>query len=90
MFGLGKMRSQRDILHAQTKALEGVAKTSRERFIDQTLEQVASPKGLAISFAAGASTQCEVANRQRSLLLSGARREVLVLLQNQLVNWINR
>ncbi len=90
MFGLRKMRQQRDNLYAQTKALEDMAKAHREHFISQTIHQMASPKGLLVSFLAGTATQCSIPNQHKQRLIAGTQHEVISLLFQQLGAWMNR
>ena len=70
MFGLGRMRRQREQLFLKTQALETRAAQSRTRFRQSVLAMATRPEGLAASFILGLTTQCSVADGQRKTLLN--------------------
>ncbi len=84
MFGLAKLHRQRERFYEQTKALESLARESRQQYVSQSLQKAASPAGLALSFMLGLTTQCESAKWQRNLLLASARNELITVWIQQL------
>lgn len=77
MFGLKKMRKQRERLYVKTVLLESRAECSRKRFAQDVLDVAISPEGLAASFILGLTTQSDLANKNRSILLKGIRPEFI-------------
>lgn len=83
MFGLKRMRQQRERLYFRTQILEKRAKASRDKAVDNLLDKATSPTGLLASFALGASTQLDITRKARKNLLNGASRDVLSFLISQ-------
>ena len=90
MFGLKEMRRKRDLLHAKTKAMEQLASDSRQQYKSKLLNLASSPQGLGLGFIAGATTQCDVVNSQRNLLLATARTELLMMGKQYLAQWMDK
>ncbi|MGO1297828.1 MAG: hypothetical protein ACTMIA_11030 [Vibrio sp.] len=85
MFGIKKMKHQRDTLYRQTKQLEQLASVSRTKAKDSALHTASSPPGLLVSFIMGATTQTDLAKHARRNLLSRATRDVFSFLSAQLI-----
>ena len=83
MFGLKRMRQQRERLYFRTQILEKRAKASRDKAVDNLLDKATSPTGLLASFVLGASTQLDITRKARKNLLNGASRDVLSFLISQ-------
>lgn len=79
MFGLSRMRRQREQLLLDTQVLEARAAQSRGRFRQSVLTMMTRPEGLATSFILGLTTQCSVANTQRTRLLKMASADFIAL-----------
>ncbi|RDL45244.1 hypothetical protein DN730_06435 [Marinomonas piezotolerans] len=77
MFGLNRMRKEREKLYQKTRSLEEQARRERSIVKHQVLDTISSTKGLLVSFGLGLTTQCEAATQTRNSLLKGARTELL-------------
>ena len=89
MFGLKRMRQQRERLYFRTQILEKRAKASRDKAVDNLLDTATSPTGLLASFALGASTQLDITRKARKNLLNGASRDVASFLVAQVAAYMN-
>ena len=85
MFGLSRMRRQRELLFLKAQGLEARAEQSRLHFQQSVLTKMVRPEGLAASFILGLTTQCSVANKQRTALLKMASSEFIGLCKTGLV-----
>ncbi|REG82193.1 hypothetical protein [Marinomonas pollencensis] len=79
MFGLSRMRRQRELLYLKTQALEVRAAKSRGNARRSVLTNLVRPEGLLASFMLGLTTQCSILDKERARVLKMACDECIEL-----------
>ncbi|WP_191601529.1 hypothetical protein [Marinomonas algicola] len=85
MFGLSKLHKRRERMYANCLVMEQTANKARQKYLKQTLETAASPKGLLAGFAVGFTSNCGTTKGGHYQLVKSVQKELFQLLQQGLI-----